>query len=40
MKRDGHENVEYFIGGEVEQTPAYGKKTLFVVGYQNPVPDS
>ena len=36
MKRDYDqgikENVEYFIGTEVEHTPAYGKKTLFVVG--------
>lgn len=26
------EDVEYFVGTEVEHTPAYGKKTLFVVG--------
>ncbi len=32
MNRKGHENVEFFIGPEVEQTPAFGKKTLFVVG--------
>lgn len=25
-------NVEFFLGTEVEHTPAYGKKTLFVVG--------
>ena len=26
------ENVDFFLGTEVEHTPAYGKKTLFVVG--------
>ena len=35
MKRDGHNNVSYFIGPEVEKTPAFSKKTLFVVGFQN-----
>jgi hypothetical protein len=35
--KDGtNENVNFFIGTEVEKTPAYGKKTLFVVGLQNP----
>lgn len=34
MKRDGHDNVRFFIGPEVEMTPAHGKKTLFVVGEQ------
>ncbi|NLB89588.1 MAG: hypothetical protein GX790_10355, partial [Syntrophomonadaceae bacterium] len=33
MKRDynsgEHEDVTYFVGYEVEKTPAYGKKTLF-----------
>jgi hypothetical protein len=32
MNRDGHDNVEFFVGDEVEHTPAFGKKTLFVVG--------
>ena len=32
MIRDGHEDVTLFTGVEVEHTPAYGKKTLFVVG--------
>jgi hypothetical protein len=32
MNRDGHENVKFFTGVEVEHTPALGKKTLFVVG--------
>jgi hypothetical protein len=35
MNRDGHENVDFFIGTEVEHTPAFGKKTLFVVGLQS-----
>jgi hypothetical protein len=34
MNRDGHENVNFFVGQEVEKTPAYGKRTLFVVGVQ------
>jgi hypothetical protein len=33
--RNGHENVKFFVGPEIEQTPAYGKKTLFVVGLQD-----
>lgn len=35
MKRDGHENTSFFIGPEVEHTPAFSKKTLFVVGEQD-----
>lgn len=35
MKRDGHNSVAFFIGPEVEHTPAYSKKTLFVVGKQD-----
>jgi hypothetical protein len=35
MNRDGHNNVAFFIGPEVEHTPAYSKKTLFVVGKQD-----
>lgn len=34
MKREGHQDVMYFVGPEVEHTPAYSKKTLFVVGKQ------
>jgi hypothetical protein len=34
MKRQGHQDVKLFRGIEVEKTPAYGKKTLFVVGVQ------
>lgn len=32
MERKGHTNVSFFIGKEVEHTPAYGMNTLFVVG--------
>jgi hypothetical protein len=38
MIREGHENVKFFHGTEVEHTPAHGKPTLFVVGVQ-PVED-
>jgi hypothetical protein len=34
MIRDGHDGVSFFTGTEVEHTPAFGKKTLFVVGIQ------
>ena len=34
MDREGHEDTKFFIGTEVEHTPAYGQRTLFVVGYQ------
>jgi hypothetical protein len=34
MNREGHEDVKFFYGTEVEHTPALGKKTLFVVGVQ------
>jgi len=34
MNREGHENIKLFIGQEVEHTPAFGMKTLFVVGLQ------
>lgn len=41
MKRNyasGVENdVQFFVGTEVEKTPAYGLKTLFVTGLQDPV---
>jgi hypothetical protein len=34
--REGHkDNTKFFVGTEVEHTPAYGQKTLFVVGLQN-----
>lgn len=35
MDRPGHELATFFVGTEVEHTPAYGKKTLFVVGIQD-----
>ena len=34
MIRAGHEEVKFFIGTEVEHTPAYDMNTLFVVGVQ------
>ena len=33
MNRAGHESAEFFFGEEVEHTPAFGKRTLFVIGY-------
>jgi hypothetical protein len=36
MNRAGHETVSFFIGTEVEHTPAFGLRTLFVVGVQDP----
>ena len=35
MNREGHEQVDFFVGREVEHTPAFGLKTLFVVGVQD-----
>lgn len=35
MIREGHNNVQFFTGTEVERTPAFGKQTLFVVGIQS-----
>ena len=35
MIREGHDNVLFFHGTEVEHTPAFGKRTLFVVGVQS-----
>lgn len=35
MDRAGHEQVNFFVGHEVEHTPAFGRKTLFVVGVQD-----
>ena len=34
MNRPGFENTNFFVGQEVERTPAFGMKTLFVVGLQ------
>jgi hypothetical protein len=36
MDRPGHEDTKFFVGTEVEHTPAYGMRTLFVVGVQDP----
>ena len=36
MIRAGHEEISFFIGTEVEHTPAFGLRTLFVVGVQDP----
>lgn len=30
------EQIQYFVGTEVEHTPAFGRKTLFVVGIKDP----
>jgi hypothetical protein len=38
MNRPGHDNTRFFLGTEVEHTPALGMKTLFVIGVQ-PVQD-
>ena len=35
MNREGHDDVTYFVGTEVEKSPAYGQRTLFVVGLQD-----
>ena len=35
MDRAGHKDVSFFIGTEVEHSPAFGQKTLFVVGIQD-----
>ena len=35
MNREGHNNASIFVGTEVEHSPAYGKKTLFVIGIQS-----
>lgn len=38
MNRAGHDDVNFFTGTEVERTPAFGRRTLFVVGVQ-PIAD-
>jgi hypothetical protein len=35
MNREGHNNASIFVGTEIEHTPAFGLKTLFVVGIQS-----
>jgi hypothetical protein len=34
--RDYSDSVSFFVGPEVEHTPAFGMQTLFVVGIQDP----
>jgi len=36
MNREGHESAKFFVGREVEHSPAHGMRTLFVIGLQNP----
>jgi len=35
MDRPGHNDISFFIGDEVEHSPAFGRRTLFVVGIQD-----
>lgn len=35
MERTGHKNKSFFVGPEVEHTPAFSKRTLFVIGKQD-----
>lgn len=35
MERENHNDAVFFVGPEVESTPASGMKTLFVVGVRN-----
>jgi len=35
MKRNGHEQANFFVGTEIEHTPVHGHKTMFVVGVQD-----
>jgi hypothetical protein len=34
-KEGTYDNITFFVGKEIEHTPAYGKMTLFVVGVQS-----
>lgn len=34
MNKEEADTARFFVGGEVEYTPAYSKRTLFVVGHQ------
>ena len=34
MKREGFDDIQFFVGTEVEHTPMHGNTTLFVVGLQ------
>jgi hypothetical protein len=35
IKREGHDDAVFFVGSEIETTPAAGMKTLFVVGVRS-----
>lgn len=35
MNRSGHETAKLFVGTEVEHSPAFGMRTLFVIGVQD-----
>jgi hypothetical protein len=35
MDRPGHDKISFFIGTEVEHSPAFGRRKLFVVGVQD-----
>ena len=35
MKRQGHESASFFVGTEVEHSPARDQRTLFVIGWQS-----
>ena len=35
-KQGTHTDITFFVGHEIERTPAYGMKTLFVVGVHDP----
>lgn len=37
MKKEEYDRSTFWVGTEIEKTPAHGKKTLFVVGIQDPV---
>lgn len=36
MDRPEHKDADFFVGTEVEHSPAYGMRTLFVIGVQDP----
>jgi len=37
MQRSGYEDAKMFVGTEVEHSPAYGMRTLFVIGVYEPI---
>ena len=37
MKKEEYDKSTFWVGTEIEKTPAHGKRTLFVVGIQDPV---